>query len=101
MADARAVDSLFLFGLHSLFTSQCVALPSTVLPMFTDMHVCCPFCECAAEEKKVAAGPEKLTHSLDILDAFATLSLEVPLTTNKCGPLLEQVVAQKEAYLQR
>lgn len=30
----------------------------------------------AGEEKK-AGGPEKLTHSLDILEAFATLKLEV------------------------
>jgi len=39
---------------------------------------CCllPTCQFAAEEKK-AGGPEKLTHSLDILEAFATLKLEV------------------------
>jgi hypothetical protein len=54
----------------------------------------------ATEERKVAA-PEKLVHSLDILEAFGTLQLEVPLTSDKCPPLLEAVAAKKEEFLQR
>ena len=53
-----------------------------------------------AEEKK-AAGPEKLSHSLDILEAFATLKLEVPITSDKVAPLLGEVAAKKDHYLQR
>jgi hypothetical protein len=47
------------------------------------------------------AGPEKLVHSLDILEAFSLLSLEVPLTRDAVPPLVAQVAAKKEDYQQR
>ena len=50
------------------------------LPLRPPAH---PLPACTAEEKKVA-GPEKLTHSLDILEAFATLKLEVGLGSVGC-----------------
>ncbi len=40
-------------------------------------------------------------HSLDILEAFAQLKLEVPLTKSKVPPVLEEVRAKREYYLQR
>lgn len=53
----------------------------------------------AAEEKKAEKGPEKLAHSLDILEAFATLQLEVPLYKDKVAPLVPLVAAKKEHFL--
>ncbi|PRW50814.1 hypothetical protein C2E21_5439 [Chlorella sorokiniana] len=52
-------------------------------------------------EEKKAGGPEKLTHSLDILEAFATLKLEVPLFSDKCEALLAAVAEKKDYFLQR
>lgn len=60
---------------------------------------------CAAEEggarKAAAGGDEKLSHSLDILEAFTTLKLEVPLSKSKVPGVLEAVKAKKEHFLQR
>jgi len=53
----------------------------------------------AAEEKKAEKGPEKLAHSLDILEAFATLQLEVPLYKDKVAELVPLVAAKKEHFL--
>lgn len=50
-----------------------------------------------AEEKK--PREEKLVHSLDILEAFATLSVEVPTTRDAMPGLLADVAAKKEHFL--
>ena len=55
----------------------------------------------AAEEKKADKGPEKLSHSLDILEAFATLRLEVPLTAEAAAALAGAVAEKKEYFLTR
>ncbi|KAL4430001.1 hypothetical protein ABPG77_004371 [Micractinium sp. CCAP 211/92] len=49
------------------------------------------------EEKK--PREEKLVHSLDILEAFATLSVEVPTTRDAMPALLADVAAKKEHFL--
>lgn len=49
-----------------------------------------------------AAGPtggERLTHSLDILEAFAVLALEVPTTGAKAAALVPEVESKKAAFL--
>lgn len=46
-----------------------------------------------------ASNEQKLVHSLDILDAFALLKLEVPTTSSKVAPLLAVVADKKEYYL--
>lgn len=50
-----------------------------------------------------AAGSsdEKLVHSLDILEAFAQLKLEVPLTKSRVPPLLDEVRGKKEYFLEK
>lgn len=51
----------------------------------------------AAEEKK--PREERLVHSLDILEAFATLAVEVPTTRDRMPGLLAVVAAKKEHFL--
>ena len=50
---------------------------------------------------KKAAAPERLTHSLDILEAFGVLGLEVPTSADRMAPLAAVVAAKKEHYLQK
>ena len=50
---------------------------------------------------KKAAAPERLTHSLDILEAFGVLGLEVPTSVDRMAPLAAVVAAKKEHYLQK
>jgi len=45
------------------------------------------------------AAPEKLVHSLDMLDAFATLKLSVPTTAAAVPNVLITVAAKKDDYL--
>ncbi|KAK9804196.1 hypothetical protein WJX72_000615 [[Myrmecia] bisecta] len=52
-----------------------------------------------SEEKKPA--DVRLMHSIDMLDAFGKLKVEVPLTSSKVPATLESIKARKEFYLQK
>lgn len=44
---------------------------------------------------------EKLIHTVDILSAFASLKLSVPITKSDCPAILKQVQDKKEYYVQK
>jgi hypothetical protein len=79
------------------------ALPTARQPRPLPSFISCSLarCACPAEEKKADKAPEKLSHSLDILEAFATLRLEVPLTAEAAGALVGTVAEKKDYFLQR
>lgn len=56
-----------------------------------------------AAAKAESSQPEdkKLMHSLDMLGAFATLKVEVPLTTSKVEETLTAIQGRKEYYLKK
>jgi hypothetical protein len=47
----------------------------------------------------VSTSEQKLTHSLDIIEAFSLLKLELPTTASKAAPLLAIVGDKKDHYL--
>ena len=53
------------------------------------------------KEGKAAAGPAKLTHTFDILEAFTALKVSVPATMAQVPAALDVVAAKKEHFLQK
>lgn len=52
-----------------------------------------------AESKKEGTGEAKITHSLDILDAFSRLKVEVPVTASKAAASVDIIKERKEYYI--
>lgn len=48
-----------------------------------------------------AAAPEKLVHTVDILNAFAALKIHVPVTAAEVPATLQEVEKQREKYLEK
>lgn len=52
-------------------------------------------------DKPADASKTKLVHSVDIIAAFASLKLSVPMTKSDCDDLSKKVAEKKEEYLQK
>ena len=52
-------------------------------------------------DKPADPSKEKLVHTVDILSAFASLKLSVPITKGDCDGLLKEVGEKKEEYLKK
>jgi uncharacterized coiled-coil DUF342 family protein len=54
-----------------------------------------------ASDKPVDSSKEKLVHTVDILGAFASLKLSVPMIKGDCAGVLKQVDEKKEEYAKK